>query len=405
MKIAVIGAGSVGISVKYFLNRKQIDSTLYEATNNIGGILRDITVEGMNFFAGCQYFSNKEIAYEFMPKTGLKSFVYAYGSYTDIFDEISVSTEFVGPTMKKQIELNTPRDVNSLDISVEEKLKEYPPFIGFALQNWLAGIGINSSQMHQSSLLGLGAIRVYLPNQIEDVQIMRRDRPSASNFYGLLYSNYSQDDTFSVPFDGFNSYLDSNVLPEIIKDTDTNVSLKIEINKTGFRLRGNKALKPYDKIIWTGNPNPILKCLNLPKLDSHNLKCKILVGEINIPVDKPFYIQVFSKKSNILRIYLYKIKNKSCFTIEKIEDLEPPDDTVKFAIDILESFGIIALLDLKTEKKQNRYVLHTLDDYKSLKALNQILSSTNLIPAGWHLYGRDSKVGFVLDQINNLQRN
>jgi hypothetical protein len=340
-----------------------------------------------------------------MPKTGLKNFVYAYGSYTDIFDEISVSTEFVGPTMKKQIELNTPRDVNSLDISIEEKLKEYPPFIGFALQNWLAGIGINSSQMHQSSLLGLGAIRVYLPNQIEDVQIMRRDRPSASNFYGLLYSNYSQDDTFSVPYDGFNSYLDSNVLPEIIKDTDTNVSLKIEINKGDFRLRGNKALKPYDKIIWTGNPNPILKCLNLPKLDSHNLKCKILVGEINIPVDQPFYIQVFSKKSNILRIYLYKIKDKSCFTIEKIEDLEPPDDTVKFAIDILESFGIIALLDLKTEKKQNRYILHTLDDYKSLKALNQILSSTNLIPAGWHLYGRDLKVGFVLDQINNLQTN
>jgi hypothetical protein len=405
MKIAVIGAGSVGISVKYFLDKKQIDSTLYEATNNIGGILRDITFEGMNYFAGCQYFTNKEIAYELMPKAGLRNFVYTYGSYTDIFDEISVSTEFAGPTMKKQIELNTPRDVNSLDISIAEKLKEYPPFIGFSLQNWLAGIGINSSQMHQSSLLGLGAIRVYLPNQVEDVQIMRRESPSASNFYGLLYSNYSQDDSFSVPYDGFNSYLDTNVLPEIIKETNTNMSLKIERNITGFRLRGNKSLKPYDKIIWTGNPNPILKCLNLPKLDSHNLKCKILVGEINTPIDKPFYIQVFSKKSNILRIYLYKIKDKSCFTIEKIEDLEPPADTVKFAIAILESFGIIALLDLKAEKKQNRYILHTLDDYKSLMDLNQILSSTNLIPAGWHLYGRDLKVGFVLDQVNNLQRN
>jgi hypothetical protein len=183
------------------------------------------------------------------------------------------------------------------------------------------------------------------------------------------------------------------------------VSVKIEASETGFRLRGNKSLQPYDKIIWTGNPNPILRCLNLPKLDSHNLKCKILVGEINIPIDKPFYIQVFSKKSNILRIYLYKIKDKSCFTIEKIEDEEPSDDTIKFAKDMLELFGIIAFLDLKTEKKQNRYILHTLDDYKSLKVLNQILSSTNLIPAGWHLYGRDSKVGYILDQINNLQRN
>jgi hypothetical protein len=142
----------------------------------------------------------------------------------------------------------------------------------------------------------------------------------------------------------------------------------------------------------------------LPKLDSHNLKCKILVGEINIPIDKPFYIQVYSKKSNILRIYLYKIKDKSCFTIEKIEDEEPTDDTIKFARKLLELFGIIALLDLKTEKKQNRYILLTLNDYKSLKNLNQILSGTNLIPAGWHLFGRDSKISFVLDQINNLQK-
>jgi len=405
MKIAIVGAGSVGISAKYILNRKQIDSSLYEATNDIGGLLRDITFEGRNFFAGCQYYTNKEISYELMPKVGLKSFAYTYGSYTDIFDEISVSTEFVGPTIKKQIKLTTPRDVSLLDISIEEKLKEYPAFIRFALQNWLAGIGIDSSQMHQSSLLGLGAIRVYLPNQIKEVQIMRGDNPSASNFYGLLYFNYTQDDSFAVPRDGFNLYLDSNILPEIMSDTNTNVSVKIEASENGFVLRANKSLQPYDKIIWTGNPNPILRCLNLPKLDSHNLKCKILVGEINIPIDKPFYIQVFSKKSNILRIYLYKIKDKSCFTIEKIEDEELSNDTIKFAKDILELFGIIALLDLKTEKKQNRYILHTLDDYKSLKVLNQILSSTNLIPAGWHLYGRDSKVGYVLDQINNLQRN
>ena len=122
MKIAIVGAGSVGISAKYILNRKQIDSTLYEATNDIGGLLRDITFEGRNFFAGCQYYTNKEISYELMPKVGLKSFAYTYGSYTDIFDEISVSTEFVGPTIKKQIKLTTPRDVSLLMIRVIDSM-------------------------------------------------------------------------------------------------------------------------------------------------------------------------------------------------------------------------------------------------------------------------------------------
>ena len=121
-------------------------------------------------------------------------------------------------------------------------------------------------------------------NQIKDIEIMRKKIPSASSFYGQLYFNHTQEDLFSVPNNGFNSYLDSNVLPEIIKETNTNISLKIFADKTGFRLTGSKALNAYDKIIWTGNPNPILKCLNLPKLDSHNLRCEVLVGEISAPI-------------------------------------------------------------------------------------------------------------------------
>ena len=402
MKTAIVGAGSVGISAKYILNNHQLVSTLYEAKTTIGGILRDITVEENNFFAGCQYFSNKGIFSELLPKTGLKSFNYSFGSYTDIFGEISVSTEFVGPTLRKKIDLITPRNVNFLDISIEEKLKEYPAFIKFGLQNWLARIGINSRKMHQSSLVGLAAGRIYLPNQIKEVEVIRRLEPSASNFYALLYVNHTQDETFSIPSEGFNVYLDSNVLPEIIKDLNTNVSLKIEKSGTGFRLQGNKYLKSYDKIIWTGNPNPIFRCLNLPKLDSHNLKCKLIVGEINISMDQPFYVQVFSRQSNILRIYLYKIKDKSYFTIEKVDDEEASNDTVNFAKKVLESFGIDTPLDLKAEKRQNRYMLYTLDDHIRLKNLNQILADTNLIPAGWHLYGRDNKVQFVLDYINNL---
>lgn len=402
MKIAIVGAGSVGICAKYILNRKQIESTLYEATNTIGGLLRDISFEGKDYFAGCQYFPNNQISYEILPKDGLQSFFYSYGSYTDIFDEISVSSEFVGPTINKHVNLKDPRNVDFLDISIEEKLKEYPSSIRFGLQNWLAGIGIKTSTMHQNSLLGLGAVRIYLPNQIKDIEIMRKKIPSASSFYGQLYFNHTQEDLFSVPNNGFNSYLDSNVLPEIIKETNTNISLKIFADKTGFRLTGSKALNAYDKIIWTGNPNPILKCLNLPKLDSHNLRCEVLVGEISAPISKPFYVQVFSKQSNILRIYLYKVNNKSCFTIEKIEDGEQVNQTIQFARKVLELFGIVTLFELKTKKKQNRYILHTLDDYQSLKHLNKILSDTNLIPAGWHLYGRDSKVGFVLDQINYL---
>jgi hypothetical protein len=404
MKIAIVGAGSVGISAKYILNNKKIDSVLYEAKDEIGGLLRDVSFKEKNFFSGCQYYTVKEISYELLPKIGLNKFVYTYGSYTDIFNEINVSNEFVGPVIKKHVKLNNPKDVSTLDVSIEEKLQEYPALIRFGLENWLAGIGIESSSMHQSSLLGLGAIRVYLPNQINEVKIIRGKNPSASNFYGLLYFNHTNNDSFAIPYDGFNAYLDSIVLPDILKDINTNISVKIEASENGFSLRGNRPLKPYDKIIWTGNPNPILRCLKLPKLDSHNLKCKILVGETKVSIDKPFYIQVFSKKTNILRIYLYKIKDKSCFTIEKIEDTEHVDSTISFARNLLKLFGIITSLDLKTEIKQNRYILHTLNDYQVLKNLNQKLSDTNLIPAGWHLYGRDSKVNFVLDQINNLQK-
>ena len=403
MKVAIVGAGSVGIATKLILDKRKNDSILFEATNNIGGLLRDLTFEGNEFFAGCHYFTNKEEVYKFLPSAGLKSFGYSYGSYTDIFDEVYVSNEFAGPVISKETQLRMPRNVDSLDISIEEKLEEYPEFIKLNLQKWLSGIGIEINKMHQTSLLGLSALRVYLPNQIKEIAEMRAENPSASNFYGLLYVNHTHADLFFTPPDGFNSYLDANVLPKIIKDFKPKASIKIQKNGNNFSLQGDKVIGSFDKIIWTGNPNPILKCLKLPKLDSHNLKCKLLVGEINVDIPTPLYIQVFSKKSNILRVYVYKLKNKSCFTIEKIEDGESQADTLKFSKELLELFGIFASLNLKGEKNQNRYLLHTLNDYKSLLHLNQTILDTNLVSAGWHLYGRDAKIKFVVEQINNVQ--
>ena len=137
-------------------------------------------------------------------------------------------------------------------------------------------------------------------------------------------------------------------------------------------------------------------------------KWELLIGINGNPENSEIYkiAKRFEEKSDKVRVFdFYNIKGKSCFTIEKIEDYEPTDDTINFAKKLLELFGIVTLLDLKAEKKQNRYILLTLEDYKSLKNLNQILSGTNLIPAGWHLYGRDLKIGFVLEQINNLQKN
>ena len=81
----------------------------------------------------------------------------------------------------------------------------------------------------------------------------------------------------------------------------------------------------FDKIIWTGNPTALVKNCNFPKLDSKRINIKIYCGNLDTEVGDCFYIQVYSLKTNITRIFIYNINNQPKFTIEAFDS---PNDKI-----------------------------------------------------------------------------
>lgn len=76
----------------------------------------------------------------------------------------------------------------------------------------------------------------------------------------------------------------------------------------------------FDKIIWTGNPTALIKNCDFPKLDSKRINIKIYCGDLASKINNCFYVQVYSLKTNITRIFFYNINNHSKFTIEAFDN-------------------------------------------------------------------------------------
>ena len=85
-KISVVGAGITGLAAAYLAAK--IPVNIFEASKNMGGILKDYNFDGYNFFSGCHYFNGDSMWFDRM---GLNKFFYQfdhnYASYTDIFNK------------------------------------------------------------------------------------------------------------------------------------------------------------------------------------------------------------------------------------------------------------------------------------------------------------------------------
>ena len=131
-------------------------------------------------------------------------------------------------------------------------------------------------------------------------------------------------------------------------------------------------------------------------LNSFNFKCQLICGELKHWDQEPFYVQVFSKNSKVLRIFLYETNGIGRFTIEKAYGVESTENTCKFAEEILFKLGFEVGLEPRGTWTQNRFNLLTVNDYESLTKLDYILQDTNLLSGSWRNYNRDSKISNII---------
>ena len=160
----------------------------------------------------------------------------------------------------------------------------------------------------------------------------------------------------------------------------------------------------FDYSIWCANPVPLIKSSNLGVLD--NPVVNVLVLSMNVKLkeflDNNLYLQVFSKKYNLFRIFIYKVEKKIKLSLEIIFDKKiNKEKEINFAIKTLKQHKIfVDNYDHETEKKEIRHMLFSVNDFKKFKEYEHSQFSGKILSGGWQLIGRENKINYIINNIN-----
>jgi len=128
----------------------------------------------------------------------------------------------------------------------------------------------------------------------------------------------------------------------------------------------------------------------------------VLVGYLDSAVESPFYIQVYSVESRVLRIYLYNIEESGCFTVEKAFDDQITCDVIEFCQTVIANFSNKKIKNVVIRKRNIRYFAYTIKDHKTLSLLQSQEHITNLITPDYLSYGRDQKIDSIMSQLHEF---
>lgn len=396
--ITIVGGGFTGVATALNLNNKKIK--LYEASKRLGGVLRDKTNFKDIFYSSCQYFdANSSLLKNLKLTDDFYKFEHSYGSYTDLFGKISISKNFAGPVYNDVLEKNLIK--NTKFTNLKERLMSYPTQISNPLFEWFKSIGVDTLNAHHSAVSGFQADRVYCPNIHEKISKIKSRSIVADQLYGLPRENINKKKIYSLlPANGFNKYFDY---------LEKNLAITLNMKKIvkPFRV-GNKVHignKDYEEcpnlLVWTANPTPLFKELFNVNLDSMKHYAETLTGYLDKKVENPFYVQVFSCKTSILRIYIYNINNKGCFSIEKALDKISDNQVMEKAQSIINNFFSYNFSKIIFRVRSTRYFVYSVKDFKLIKYYQDNSDIDNLIFTNFLEYGRNEKVKSILDQLSS----
>lgn len=397
--IAVVGGGFTGIVAAKALKAENVK--IFEAASGLGGVLTDISCNEGEYFSGCQYLSTDgswEKYFDTAAGAGLYEFEHAYGSYTDIFGEVSISEKVAMPIFDGLVDIGSTRLAGVQ--SLKDRLALYPAQIKNPVSAWFTYIGIDIEKVHHSAAIGFQASRVY-PRKVEALaRSVKKAEPEKDYLYGLPREILGKSRIRAkLPWRGYNHFCEGirRELGDAVKLSST-VRLSKYGNKIALTVKGQEYIP--DLVVWTVNPVPLFRELLSSKLDSICHVAEVLVGPVSKPVKSPFYIQVFSKNSRIMRLFFYNIDNRGAYTIEKAHDRQPDHEVIMAAQSIAKKFCEYRLGNPSARKKNNRYFAYSVDDALSINRFDKASHLENLITPNFLSYARDERVESVLASLS-----
>tara|TARA_B100000963_G_scaffold351739_1_gene363823 strand:- start:41438 stop:42679 length:1242 start_codon:yes stop_codon:yes gene_type:complete len=405
-KIAIIGAGITGLSVAKYLSDKNYNVTIYEKKSEIGGVMRDILDDQETYFKGPQFlnadsgwlksfFNDEDIKKKFLC---FKEQLY---SYTELFGKTFLKKNTNQPLIPFDVKKISPdnriikmKTINNL--SLKNRLTLYPRKISAKLEKWISNFSNEIDKLNQSACKIYGS-RVVFQKNFKELDELKKNK-ILNIIYGKVPKNTK---SLIIPKNGFNVFFDE--IEKILKKNGVkifkNVTLKSDKKQKNFYFDGKNL--NYNYLIWTANPIPLLQVYN-EKIDNEVLRVKILFSKIRkIKNLKPTYINVYSLKSQIFRIYLYNQNNFSKISIEVFNDRNNNNNKIlKQTKKVLEKLKIdVNFVGKLIEKKEVRHIFLTQNDIKIFKKFKK-KKPLNLIDGIWEQnLDREQKLSFFNDYV------
>ena len=188
-KIIVVGGGITGCAIAYHLKKQNYRVEIYEKSDQLGGILKDVTFlkddVSKKFLNGPQYIDETKWSREiFLNKnfeSCLKKINYKYGSFTDLFDKKkpTILQNYALPATKCAFKGIKKLKKNS---DLLNRFNCYQNNISNNLIKWAKNYYINLNELHYGSCLPIQTRRIFFVNDKKKIQELKKNNKIADDF-------------------------------------------------------------------------------------------------------------------------------------------------------------------------------------------------------------------------------
>ncbi|MFV0345417.1 MAG: protoporphyrinogen/coproporphyrinogen oxidase [Bacteroidales bacterium] len=408
-KVAVIGAGISGLSVSSFMKDKGYDVSIFESSENVGGLVKCDIVDGVLFHrVGGHVFNtkNKVIEHWFWSKFKKEDFISTDRNAKVLIDNnievgypIENSLYLLEPNLTSKI-IKDFLELSGKDIDVK-RLDNFGDFLRYNFGTTLYEYYFKpyNEKIWNVDLASIPLPwldgKLPMPNFLETIvsNIFRKDEKN------MVHSS------FYYPQKGGSQFIVNQLSSGLDIKLNSKISSIVRLPNSRLLIEGTE----YDTVVYTGDVRELSNILQNIHLDS-NLDAKIKSLRSNATCN----VLCEVKKNDLSWLYLpssniaaHRIIFTGNFSSENNGNRSGTTCTVEFSGEYSEDYMLEEISKLPWEVKPlsfnrepNSYVIQDFNTRNNINALKNILEQSNIYLLGrfaeWEYYNMDKAMEAAL---------
>ena len=405
--IWVVGGGMTGCLVALRLARAGREVCLHEASDSLGGVLRDVITNGQPWLRGCQFLQPDRMAqagFELPVLDQIRYIPNRVSSVTFLPDGLLYAPGCEGPASRESVsEISVPLGEAEVD-SGARRLALYPNGVRRAMAATLQCAGLDAGQIWGPSLVGLQMGRVFFPGQ--EPKAIRLKQASATLDSLIGVSPKSLSTLVGLPKAGYSEWfhrVHSELLASGVRvHLNSRVRLNLRAGTTEVAASSECQSAPIGGV-WCSSPTPLHTFMStMDRLENQRTYHSFWHLEATAGRDfEDHYIQFFGHAAGIVRATAYTMGRAKHVVVEAVH--RSMDEPIQVGT-VVES---ARQLDLRigrvsSHHRSLNYPTISLADRKGLVELSSELLQHKWIGGGWLHYGRARKLQAISDSMREL---